>query len=1056
MSEQNNHQIAEKERLDKALAKESRSFLGFFIKNYRFTYLIIFAILLVGFFAMFTLPREADPEVKVPIAVVTTVYLGASPTDVEDLVTNEIEEKVKNLDDLKEYTSTSGAGISSVVVEFDANADLKDSYQKLRDAVDEASPNLPETAEEPVVTEIRVSDIPIVTYSLVGELTDVELKQYADLLQDNFEGIQNVSDVVILGGIEREFQVIVDQKRLAGFGLTLSQVSGAIQQANINVPAGDIEIDGFNYSVRVEGKFETAREIADIVVANRGDATIYVRDVAQVVDGFAEQTTESRIGFNGDLPNNTISLQIYKKAGGNILDIVAESNTVIESLQASGELPENVRVQKTNDNSVFIRDDLSRLSQSGFQTMFLIVLILFSVLGFRAALITGLSVPIAFLMAFIALYFQGQTINSMVLFSLVLSLGLMVDNSIVIMEGINEYMKKHGKSALDAALLSVSNYKWPIISGTMTTVSAFAPMLLVSGILGEYLAILPMTISATLISSLFVALVILPTLSARKIKEHSRLKYEKEHNKKHWFTHYMGMAKSRYEKLLRDVLPSKKKRRRALAIAWALFFVSIFIPASGLVRVELFPQVDIDYFVVNVELPVGSVLEDTKKVVAEAESIIATIPEIDNYVTNIGTSASIGLTGGGSGSTNSHLASITANLKSDDERERKSFDIARSIREDIEAIQGGSVTLEELNAGPPTGAPIEVRLFGEDIGELSSVTQDVKNALKDIEGVINIKDNFEDATGELTFSINTERVDYYGLSIAGVAGTLRQAVFGALASEVNVAGEDVDVRVKYADSDFETVTDLENITIATPTGELIPIKQVATLAFEPSLLNIRHTDGETTVSVTADLEEGASLQTALVQFEEQRKILDTSDTIRIEVGGEVEDIDQSFRETFLSMIVAVILIAFILVLQFNSFRQPFIILYALPLAVIGVVFGLLVMRLPFSFPVFIGIVSLSGIVVNDAIVLIDKVNKNLKDGMKFVDGIVDAGMARMQPIFLTSLTTIAGILPLTFADELWRGLGWAVIFGLIFSTVLTLVMVPIIYAGLCKDDRCFE
>ncbi len=1039
-----------KQRLESGFKKESKSVLGFFIRHYRFTYLITFAILLLGFFAVAVLPREAEPEVKVPIAVVTTFYQGASPTDMEDLITNKIEDKIKNLDDLKKYTSSSGNSISSIVVEFEAEADLKESYQKLRDTVDEAQPHLPDAAEDPIVTEIRLSDYPIVTYSLVGDLSDAELKRYADILHDEFEGIHNVSEVHILGGLEREFQVIVDQNKLANFGLSLAQVAGVINQSNINMPAGDIEIDGFNYNIRVEGKFSTVKEISNIVITTINETPIYIRDVAEIKDGFQERNSESRLGFYKEVPKNTVSLQVFKKSGGNILEIVEDSNAVIADLKSNGNIPENVLVDKTNDNSVFIKDDLSRLGKSGLQTMFLIILILFAVLGFRAALITGLSVPIAFLMAFIVLYQQGMTLNSMVLFSLVLSLGLMVDNSIIVMEGINEYMKKHKKSALEAAILSVWNYKWPIIAGTMTTVSAFAPMLLVSGILGEYLAIIPITLSATLISSLFVALIILPTLAARKIKQHGRMQYEKEHNKKHWFTHYMEILKKVYIVKLQEILPNKKKRRRAVLYSWIIFFIAVAMPVTGVMKVEMFPKVDIDYFVVNIKLPVGSVLEDTKAVVAEAEAIVAEISDLENYVTNIGTSASIGMTNsrGGNGS---HLGSITVNLH--ENRDRKSFEIAADIRDSLEAIQGGVVTLEELSSGPPTGAPIEVRILGNDVGALSTVAAEVKTELESISGVINIKDNLEDATGEFTFNIDKTRADYYGLSTIQVAGTLRSAVYGTTATEVNIDGDDIDVIVRYDDDKFASIEDLENILITTPRGELIPIKQIATLSLEPALLNIRHNDGDNTISVTANIEAGANLQKILAEFADKQEKISVPDNIRVEVGGEVEDIEKSFQETFLSMIVAVILIAFILVLQFNSFRQPFIILFTLPLAIVGAIIGLMILRLPFSFPVFIGIVSLSGIVVNDAIVLIDKINKNLRNGMQLVDGVIDAGVARMQPIFLTSLTTIAGILPLTFADELWKGLGWAVIFGLLFSTVLTLVMIPITYVGMHKSNK---
>ena len=1043
------------EKLKTAQIKEEKTFTGFFIKNHRFTYLIVFAIAMLGFFALFTLPREANPEVKIPFAVVTTILPGGSPTDTEELLTNKIEDKVKNLENLRQTMSSSGQGVSSVFVEFEADADLKDSVQKLRDAVDLAQPELPPEAEDPAVTEISFSDIPIVTYSLVGDLSGQELKRYADLLQEEFEAIANVSKVPILGGLEREFQVIVSQTKLASFNISLSQVMGAIARANFNLPAGDIEVDGFKYNVRVEGKFTDAEALNDIVIATYDNSPVYLRDLGLVEDSFKEKETESRIGFNGDQPRNTISLQIYKKTGGNILNIVDQSQAAITRLQENKVLPDSITIQKTNDNSVWIRDDLSTLGRSGIQTMILIVLILLIVLSWRGAFITGLSVPIAFLMAFIALKATGQTLNSLVLFSLVLSLGLMVDNSIIIIEGINEYVTKFKKSAYQAAILSVWNFKWAITSGTMTTVSAFLPLLLVSGILGEFIKVMPITITATLLSSLFVSLIIIPTLVSRFLKIGANGRHRARQKKRHQHIEkYVLYLKERYVALLRWLLPSQKKRRLVIAAAWLLFFLSVAAPVSGLMKIEMFPSVDIDYFIVNIRLPAGSVLAKTRAVTEEVERVVASIPEVDNYVTNIGTAQSVGLSddmGGGSGS---HLANITVNLVDEKERERQSFEIAEAYRPQFDAIQGAAVTAEELSAGPPTGSPVEVRIFGDDLNQLADTAEIVVNYFEAVPGVINVQNSLREATGDFTFRVDKQLANYYGLDIAAIASTLRNAVFGAKASAVTIDGEDVDITVKFDQAEFTSVNDLESVLLLTPTGSNIPLKQVAELTLEPSLLSISHRDGERIVTVTGGAEAGVNIPDVFADFEEFKDTLDLPAGVTIDIGGELEDIEQSYQETFLSMIVAIILIAFILVLQFNSFRQPFIIIFTLPLAIIGAIGGLLILGLAFSFTVFIGLVALSGIVVNDAIVLIDRVNKNIKNGMDYIDGIIEGGLARMQPIFLTTLTTVAGIFPLIFADALWRGLAITVIFGLIFSTILTLIMVPIIYVGLCFKEKC--
>ena len=700
--------------------------------------------------------------------------------------------------------------------------------------------------------------------------------------------------------------------------------------------------------------------------------------------------------------------------------------------------------------------------------MALIFILIFLVLGLQKSLIASLSIPIAFLMTFTALSLQGATLNSMVLFALILSLGLMVDNSIIVMEGINEYINKHKKSPFEASLLSVWNYKWPIISGTLTTVSAFIPMLLVSGIMGEYMAILPKTISATLLSSLFVALIILPTLSHKIIKIRNNKKNQEQgvfsHKNNYIKDYFYGLhnyganifirLQKYYAKTLREILPHKKLKRLVILTASIIFIITASFPFIGLMKIEMFPKIDIEYFVVNIKLPVGSVLKKTEKIASKAERIISEIPELDNYVTNIGTSTSLGLTGDrtatGPGTDSSHLASITVNLINKKDRDRKSFEIAESIRPALSKIQGATVTAEELSAGPPTGAPIEIRIKGEDAKILSLMSQNIEKALQEIQGIINVKNSIQDTTGEFTFTINKQKANYYGLDVTGIAGTLRSAIYGIKASTININGDDIDITVKYNKNSINTVNDLEDIILFTYQGENIPLKQVAEVYLKPSVLNINHRNGDKTVTVTGNIEKGTNLQGALKQFDQKLQDIKIPDGYNITIGGEIEDIEKSFREIFYSMIVAIILISFILILQFNSFKQPLIIIFTLPLAIIGVIIGLTIMRVSFSLPAFIGIVSLAGIVVNDAIILIDKINKNIKIGMNYTDAIVEGGVARMQPIFLTSATTIVGILPLYFANELWQGLSLTIIFGLLFSTILTLFIVPLMYFGTNK------
>lgn len=1041
------------EILNKAYEQEKKSIAGFFIRHFRFTYLILIVIILAGFYSLFSLPKESEPEVRVPYAVINTIYPGATPLDVENQITDKIEEKIDGLENLNRYTSNSGQGFSSIFVEYNAEADLQESFNKLREAVDNAEPNLPDEAESPVVTEINFNDMPIATYSLSGSYSDQELKDFADDLKREFENIKDVNKVEILGGLEREFQVLVDQTRLASFNISLGQIINAVQMNNISLPSGDIEVDGFEYNVRVKGKFTDISQLENVVVATYQNTPVFLHDIALVQDAFKDKDTESKIGFSKQESSNTVSLQLYKRTGGNILNIVDDAQAKIDAMYKNNTLPSDLNILKTNDNSVYIKEDLRTLGGSALQTFVLINLILLFILSFRGALITAISIPLSFLISFLFLYLQGMTLNSMVLFSLVLSLGLMVDNAIVIIEGINEYVTQHKKKILEAAILSVWNFKWAITAGTMTTVAAFLPMLLVSGILGEYMSILPKTITVTLLSSLFVAIVVIPTLAARFIKISSNINDGGYRNKKrHLFI--AGIFKKLHEKYIafhKSVLPDRKKRITAIIISVVLFFSAMAVPIFGFMKIEMFPSIDFDYFVVNIELPVGSSLEKNKIITEEVEKIISQIPELDNYVTNIGTSASLGY--GSSSGSGSYLSGVVVNLIKSDKRSRTSYEIAESIRPQLETVQGAIVRAEELEAGPPSGAPIEIRIEGEDLKVLTDLSNEIKEYFENIPGVINIKDSLEDSPGEFVFTIDKQKANFYGLSIASIASNLRNAIYGITATEASLDGDDVDVVVKYDKNKFSNASDLENLLIITPSGENIPLKEVADINFEPALLSINHRDGNRTVSVTANIESGANAQSIMSEFESKKDLFNIPEDVFIKTGGETEEIEKSFRETFLSLIVAVILIAMILVLQFNSFSQPFIILFSLPLALIGVIFGLAITGQAFGLPAFIGIVSLAGIVVNDAIVLIDRINKNIDQGMEFYEAIIEGGTARMQPIFLTSITTIVGIFPLIYANELWRGLSLTVIFGLICSTVLILIMVPIFYVSICKNKK---
>lgn len=1021
---------------------ERRGLFGFFIVRSRLVLLLLSAITFGGLIALYNIPREADPEVKIPIALVTTVYPGASPADVETVITKEIEGAIESLSDVRRVASASSAGISSITVEFEAEADLEKSIRDLKDAIDTVN-DLPEDAFDPVVTEIRANDIPIVTFSLGSSLDERRLKELADTIQDELDHIPGVSSVTITGARNREFDVRVGSAALARINISLSQIVAALAAANVDIPLGDLTIDGADYHVRATSKFTSIDDIKGVAIATNEGTVIRIGDIARVEDAFEKRTTSSYISIGGAPARPTLSLQVFKKTGGNIIAIVDTAKDTIDELKTSGIIPRDVSVEVSSDYSKFIRDDLETLGGSGVESAVLVFFVMLLALSFREALVALFAVPFTFLITFVILYITGNTLNSLSLFSLVLSLGLFVDAFIVILQGIFINLK-HGYKPLDAALLSVSHFKLPLLAGAFTTVAAFVPMLLVSGIVGQYLRVMPITISVTLVASMFVTLVLVPALAAIFIKPSSAERPIKESIMERYVTNRLTRT---YRENIMKFLSSRRAKRRFSFIVAILFFGSMAFLVTGYIPVKLFPTIDVDFTFIDVEMPVGTDREETEAVVQQVEDKLYSRQDVKSFVTTIGGVSSFGFDGAGAGG--DHLAHVNVNFKPFGERSLKSYEIVEEIRKDLEAIPQGTITIRAIQGGPPTGAPIEVRVSGDDLGVLEELSSRVERSLIETEGTLNVKNNREVSPADITFALNRTALAEAGFSAAEVAGYIRTALFGVTATEVTLADTDIDVVVRLERGDVDTLDALKNLAVPNRSGEFTAITRLADFSLKPALATIRHRDFKRSVSLTADVKEGYTPAQIVPQIEERVRAEAIPDGYEIAFGGEVEDIERSFTELWYAMIVAVILILAILVLQFDSYLKPLVILSALPLSIIGVVVGLLLLRLPFSFSVFLGIISLVGIAVANAIVLLDKVDRNRKEfTMSLRAAIADAGQRRLEPILLTTLTAIVGVVPLARADEFWLGLSVAIGFGLAFATVLQLYVVPMLYLKL--------
>ncbi|MBU1089471.1 efflux RND transporter permease subunit [Patescibacteria group bacterium] len=1061
----------------KGISSVKDSFWGFFVKNWRVALLVLALFVIGGTASLFSLPLESDPEVKIPIAIVSTGYPGASPADIEKLITDRIEEKLKNLDDLDKLTSTSSEGISSITVEFDARADLTESIRNLRDEVDSAKSNLPDDATDPIVTEISVSDQPIIAASLLSNLPSSEMKKYGEDLQDILEGIPGVSEANLFGLENEEMQVLVNIQKLEGYGLSLSEVVSAISRNHLDFPIGALLTDGFYYTASLKAQFNSTEELLELPVASRGGQNIYLRDIAEVREVFAEKVSSAKV-FRMDEGDyrDSVTIQIKKKTGANIVEVADTVKAEVAKFKAE-RLPPAVEVLITNDWSKFVRQDIRILGRSALQTVAIIFVVLFLALGRKEAMMVGFSIPLIFLFAFIGLNLAGETLNGIVLFSLILSLGLIVDTSIVIMEGIYEGVKEKGLNGRDAVLLAIHTFKAPLIAGTLTTISVFIPMMLMSGIMGEFIKHIPITVIITLTASLFVAIFILSAIAARVFRDYQKTE---KRDKKPLFEKFITPLRAWYVAKIREILHSKKKRRGIVVGILLAFFVALTFPFIGILKVQMFPAVDLDFFMLNVELPVGATLEETERVTEKVEKLIPDLPEVENFVSIIGgVGTSFVLHSSGFAATN--RAQITVNLTEIDSRKIKSYEIAGILREKARPITEAKIEVEELSAGPPSGAPVEIRVKGEDVNQLEQVAEILVRELEKISGTRDVSSDVEHGTGEFHFKLKRDRLNFYGITAATVASDLRTAVFGNNSVKILRNGKETPIvvsldfrneecredkftqvlekrdRLTICRNNPSDISQIRNLLVSTPKG-MIPVSELAEIELHPAITIIRHRDTDTVVNVHAYVEEGVLPAEVIQQFQENSANYESQipDGVSLELGGETEDIAESFTSLFRVMGIGIFLIALILVLQFNSFRQPFIILFTLPLALIGVFSGLALIGRNLSFPGFIGIVALAGVVVNDAIVLIDRINKNIQEGIPKLEAIIRSGGERLQPIILTTITTSLGVLPLAFANELWADLAWSIAFGITFATILTLVIVPIFYNALESGKEISE
>jgi multidrug efflux pump len=1066
---------------------------------------------IMGLMSYRAIPREASPEVEIPIIVVNTMYPGVSPADIETLVTRPLEDELNTLSEIKELRSTSVEGYSSITAEFETSVNLGEALQKVRDKVDLARPELPADAEEPAILEINLSEFPIMQVNLSGEYGLVRLKEIGEEMQTRFEQLPQVLRADLRGGLEREVKVEVDLPRLQYYALSLDDVVDAIRGENVNVPGGSIDVGRLKYLVRVDGEFPDPSVIEDVVVKTLDDRPVYVRDLARVEFGFAERESFARLDGTP-----VVTLDIVKRSGQNIIETSQAVKRVIADMERL--FPPTTVVKITSDQSEDINLMVSSLENNIISGLLLIVAVLLFFLGLRNSSFVAISIPSSMLLSFIILNALGITLNMVVLFSLILALGMLVDNAIVVVENIYRYMEE-GWSRRDAAVKATGEVAMPIIGATATTVAAFTPLLFWPGIVGDFMKYLPITLIVTLSSSLFVALVIVPTLCSifmRTVDEPSVSLTRAAR----WtlfgagvlvlllitvsnpltalllavtgavlyflHVHLMERVADRFQHGLLPVIVSAYERRLRWALGHRRYviggslaaFVGTFV-LFGMFNsgVEYFPEsIPPAQAAVTIEAPTGTRAAVTDELTQRIEAELGAMSgmeDSESVVATVGGTASGGFMGA---SSSPNTGRVTVNFVRFEEREHDSFVTLRNMQERLgQGIAGAEISVDKPDNGPPSGPPVSVEIVGADATVLKRLSDRVLAILRGApvySRLVGLESDLDDARPELFVSVDRDRAGLYELTTAKVGGAIRGAIQGVEAAKFRTGNDEYDIMVRLAPQWRDDLASLRELNVMAE-GRQIPLSSVARWEVRDGLGSIKRKDMDRVATVSADVRAGLNTNAVLGEVQETLASFIDSELppgYTLRYTGQQEDQQEAQAFLMAAFAIALMLIAFILVSQFNSVIKPVIILSSVMMSTVGVFVGLMVFRMPFVIIMTgVGIISLAGIVVNNAIVLVDYIDVlRRRDGLERRAAIIRGGLTRFRPVVLTAITTALGLIPLAIGlnfdfiglftsmnpDFYWGGeqAAWwgpmavAVIVGILVATFLTLIVVPVLYS----------
>nr|AGF93391.1 cation/multidrug efflux pump [uncultured organism] len=1000
------------------------------------TIMMVLLVILLGIIGFQRTNIDLFPDLTYPGAAVITNYSGVGPREVENMVTKPIESSLATVTNIKNLTSTSSKGQSVVVAEFNWGTDMDSASMDMRESLDLMGGALPDEAEDPFVVKFDPSMMPIMRIGVIGENDLASLKKLIeDRISPRLERREGVAAVNLVGGLEREIQVIVDQTKLSSYSLNLATIISTLRTENLDLTGGSVTRGEKDILVRVTGKFNSLSEIKNILIP-AGAETVPLENIARVEDTFKEVRSKARL--NG---KPSIGLTIQKQTDANT---VAVSERIKEEMSQIEKDLNGIKMTPVIDQSEFIQESISRVGQNAFYGGILAILVLLIFLhNIRSTIIVGTAIPVSIIATFLLIYFGGLTLNMMSLGGLALGIGMLVDNSIVVLENIYRY-RLQGAGKIESARKGSTEVGMAIVASTITTAVVFLPVVFVEGMASQLFEELALTVTFSLLASLVVSLTLIPVMSSKILK----IKSEKRH-------HILEHVKNYYRESLNWSLNHR----------WLIILILILALAGSFslypqIGSEFIPQMDQGQIQIEAKLPSGTHLEKTNSISLKIEEIVSQIPEVNSILTNIGSSSMMQI--GGGGSSGSDIANFLIKLVPSTQRDRTTSEVIEEIRSKINIpdVTIDVSSMDMVGGGMGGGKPVNIKVKGDSLETLSQITSRIKKEISGIQGIREVEDSFSEGRPELQIKINRTLAAKQGLRVGQIGSTIEAAISGKVATRYEVEGEEYDIRVKLKEKDIDTPAQVRNLMLVSNRGNKVPLENIASFKMEEGPRTIEREDQVRYATVSAALF-NTNLGTAMEKVQQR---LDQNLTMppgyEIEYGGQYQEMTASFQDLFFAFILAVILVYMVMASQFESLLHPFVIMFTVPMAIIGVLLGLYITGHNISVVSIIGIVMLAGIVVNNAIVLVDYINTVRERGKNVKEAILEAGPIRLRPILMTAFTTILALLPIALGigegAEIQAPMGVVVIGGLSIATFLTLYVIPVLYsisAGITRKIR---